>query len=137
MKSSRTLGPLEDYVRGDATLGHEVQVRELVLAIVQGLRRMRERAGFTQQQMADKLGVSQGRVSQIESGVRDFEPNLDMLARYAAACDEQVFVRFSGDRTALRKRLYAGGRAGKQAPGKTKILTRGAARSFDLAGKTR
>jgi DNA-binding XRE family transcriptional regulator len=55
-----------------------------VIATVVGSRlaETRRRRGLTQQQVADRMGVTKGRVSQIEQGRISGQ---DVLARYAAA----------------------------------------------------
>ncbi|WP_037917046.1 helix-turn-helix domain-containing protein [Actinacidiphila yeochonensis] len=58
--------------------------RESLLAEVIGRRlaELRRARGLTQQQVADRMGVSKGRVSQIERGHASSQ---DVLARYAVA----------------------------------------------------
>lgn len=68
-------------------VGGEEAVRagkEELLAPVRGRRlaEIRRGRGFTQQDVADRMGVTKGRVSQIEQG--KISGN-DVLARYAAA----------------------------------------------------
>ncbi len=45
------------------------------------IRRFRDAAGFSQQQLADRIGVSKGFISGLEGGRN--VPNLDMLVRIA------------------------------------------------------
>ncbi|ATQ42157.1 helix-turn-helix domain-containing protein [Caulobacter mirabilis] len=59
------------------------------------LRALRKTAGLSQTQLAKKLGVSQGRISQIESGLVDHAPSLDMTARFASACGAVPQVSFT------------------------------------------
>jgi DNA-binding XRE family transcriptional regulator len=58
--------------------------KQELLATVQGhrLAEIRRSRGLTQQQPAERMGVTKGRVSQIEQGK---VAGLDVLARYAAA----------------------------------------------------
>jgi DNA-binding XRE family transcriptional regulator len=58
--------------------------RQELLAQVVGARlaEVRRGRGFTQQQIAERMGVTKGRVSQIERGRVSGQ---DVLARYAAA----------------------------------------------------
>lgn len=58
--------------------------KQELLATVQGhrLAEIRRSRGLTQQQLAERMGVTKGRVSQIEQGKVS---GLDVLARYAAA----------------------------------------------------
>ncbi len=58
--------------------------KQELLATVSGhrLAEVRRTRGLTQQQVADRMGVTKGRVSQIEQGKISGQ---DVLARYAAA----------------------------------------------------
>jgi DNA-binding XRE family transcriptional regulator len=58
--------------------------KQELLATVQGhrLAEIRRSRGLTQQQLAERMGVTKGRVSQIEQGKIS---GLEVLARYAAA----------------------------------------------------
>ncbi|MDX3194230.1 helix-turn-helix transcriptional regulator [Streptomyces sp. MN03-5084-2B] len=58
--------------------------KQELLATVQGhrLAEIRRSRGLTQQQLAERMGVTKGRVSQIEQGRIS---GVEVLARYAAA----------------------------------------------------
>ncbi|WP_250009939.1 helix-turn-helix domain-containing protein [Actinoplanes sp. M2I2] len=57
--------------------------RELLAAVIgQRLAEVRRARGFTQQQVADRMQVTKGRVSQIEQGKVSGQ---DVIARYAEA----------------------------------------------------
>jgi DNA-binding XRE family transcriptional regulator len=60
------------------------EAKESFLAEVVGhrLAELRKARGLTQQQVADRMGVTKGRISQIEQGKVSGQ---DVLARYAAA----------------------------------------------------
>ncbi|ROO62605.1 helix-turn-helix protein [Micromonospora sp. Llam0] len=61
----------------------EAGKRELLAAVVgHRLAEVRKARGLTQQQVADRMGVTKGRVSQIEQGKISGQ---DVVARYAAA----------------------------------------------------
>lgn len=61
----------------------EAGKRELLAAVVgHRLAEVRKVRGLTQQQVADRMGVAKGRVSQIEQGRISGQ---DVVARYAAA----------------------------------------------------
>ncbi|WP_290057254.1 helix-turn-helix domain-containing protein [Amycolatopsis solani] len=58
------------------------------------LAEIRRGRGFTQQQLAERMGVTKGRVSQIEQGkIAGFE----VLARYAAALGGRLHQAISCD----------------------------------------
>jgi DNA-binding XRE family transcriptional regulator len=66
---------------GEAAI--EAGKRELLAEVIgHRLAEIRRARGMTQQQIADKMGVTKGRVSQIEQGKIAGQ---DVLARYAAA----------------------------------------------------
>jgi DNA-binding XRE family transcriptional regulator len=57
--------------------------QELLAEVIgQRLAEVRKQRGLTQQQVADRMGVTKGRVSQIEQGKVSGQ---DVLARFAAA----------------------------------------------------
>ncbi|WP_306209725.1 helix-turn-helix domain-containing protein [Actinoplanes sp. RD1] len=61
----------------------EAGKRELLAAVVgHRLAEIRRGQGLTQQQVAERMGVTKGRISQIEQGKISGQ---DVLARYAAA----------------------------------------------------
>ncbi|MCT8999832.1 helix-turn-helix domain-containing protein [Chelativorans intermedius] len=53
---------------------------------------MRKDAALTQAQLAARLGVSQARISQVESGLIDHAPSVDFAFAYAAACDRTIMM---------------------------------------------
>ncbi len=69
--------------------------RMLARVRAHGLAEVRRRKGLTQQQVAEKMGVSTGRISQIEHG--DLS-GLDVLDRYVQALGgELALVATFGD----------------------------------------
>ncbi|MET9179501.1 XRE family transcriptional regulator [Kitasatospora aureofaciens] len=75
------------------------RMRQESLAQIRGyeLAELRRKAGLTQKHVAELLGVSQARVSQIEHGQVD---SLDNLRAYAAAIGGEVEVTVKqGERT--------------------------------------
>ncbi|EKF20679.1 helix-turn-helix transcriptional regulator [Nitratireductor pacificus] len=51
---------------------------------------MRKDAGLTQAEVAARIGVTQARISQVESGLIDHAPSVDFAFVYAAACDRTI-----------------------------------------------
>ncbi|MFG3226338.1 XRE family transcriptional regulator [Kitasatospora sp. NPDC048194] len=75
------------------------RIRQETLARIRGheLAELRRKAGLTQKHVAELLGVTQARVSQIEHGQVD---SLDNLRAYAAAIGGEVEVTVrQGERT--------------------------------------
>lgn len=84
--NSRLLGEIEQDGAYAAPLLRVRAARETA-ALLRGLRK---RAGLTQQAIAAKLGVSQARISQVESGVLDFLPPLDFIYLFTDACSARL-----------------------------------------------
>lgn len=61
--------------------------------IVQRLALMRQSAGITQQQMAEKLGVTQSAISKLEAG-RDEDLTLAQIREYSKALDQRIGIVF-------------------------------------------
>ena len=55
---------------------------------------MRADAGLTQAQVAGRMGITQGRIAQMESLNAPSLPSLTSLRRFAAACAHQVTIEF-------------------------------------------
>lgn len=70
---------------------------EFVSQVAETLRSMREIAGLKQDQLAEKLGVTQGRISQIESGLPQHAPSLEMVSNYASACGQEIQIALKGE----------------------------------------
>jgi DNA-binding XRE family transcriptional regulator len=88
-----------------ARVGGEVAVeagkRELLAEVIgHRLAEIRRTRGLTQQQVADRMGVTKGRVSQIERGKISGQ---DVLARYATALGGRLHqaIYFDGNITAI------------------------------------
>lgn len=56
------------------------------------VRQMRRHAGLSQVGLAERLGVSQARVSEIESGAGTHGPTWDVMERIAAVCGQAIGV---------------------------------------------
>ncbi|MFF4346617.1 helix-turn-helix domain-containing protein [Streptomyces sp. NPDC001530] len=100
---------MSEYVRWSAS-GHRERAEELAGgrdAFLEGAQRMlaearawrlvdmRQERGFTQAQVAERMGVTKGRVSQIESGQVS---GTDVVARYVEALGGSlVLVAVFGD----------------------------------------
>ncbi|WP_029150450.1 helix-turn-helix domain-containing protein [Microbacterium indicum] len=84
-----------DELRGEVALDEEsVEAAKQRLrgeVNAHALRELRDAYGLTQQQLADRLGISQKRVSRIERG--DVRMNkIDTLMRYAEAVGARVHI---------------------------------------------
>ena len=92
----------EHVERAGGEAAVEAGKRELIAKVIgHRLAEIRRARGMTQQQVADKMGVTKGRVSQIEQGK---VAGHDVLARYAAALGgrlHQAIYFDDGDITAI------------------------------------
>lgn len=60
------------------------------MELVETLYKTRHEAGLTQQEVADRLGMKQTYIAQIERGRKNI--TFDTLRKYAAACGKKVAV---------------------------------------------
>lgn len=81
---------LGDLRKSDAKFEEAQTVVDLVRASGDMLERMRERKGWSQTELAERLGVTTARISQLESGTLRNAPSLKMMARVAHACGETI-----------------------------------------------
>lgn len=65
------------------------------MALSNTVRERREARGWTQQQLADRLGISRQAISQIERG--DFEPSARVLLRLANALEADCAELFRAE----------------------------------------
>jgi transcriptional regulator with XRE-family HTH domain len=74
-----------DAARGDTAIGAGHRAGAQV-------RTMRVEAGLSQHRLAEALGISQARVSEIEAGVGPHGPTWDLMERVAAACGRRIGI---------------------------------------------
>lgn len=84
---------LEDLRRGGVTIrkSRESDVPKARMDIANQIRNMRVRLGYTQEDMANKLGVIQQYVSKIESGREN--ATIDSLKRIAAVLGRNLVIK--------------------------------------------
>lgn len=63
--------------------------------LTNNLIRLRLDTGLTQAQVAARMGVTQGRVAQLESLTTPALPSLSSIRRYAEACGSRVLIDFA------------------------------------------
>lgn len=73
-----------------ANLAYERQVA--IIQVAKMVRQLRESAGLTQQQLADRLGTQQAAISRLESSENDSLPTLTTMLEIAHACNRQLVV---------------------------------------------
>jgi transcriptional regulator with XRE-family HTH domain len=85
-------------IADDREFAQAAAVVDLVREVGDMLQRMRTRAGLTQVQLAERLDISAGRVSQLESGMLRHAPSLKTIAQFATACGETVEMASSKEK---------------------------------------
>ncbi len=92
----------EHVERAGGEAAVETGKRQMLAEVIgRRLAEVRRTRGLTQQQVADRMGVTKGRISQIERGKVSGQ---DVLARYAAALGGQLHQAIyfdDGDITAI------------------------------------
>jgi transcriptional regulator with XRE-family HTH domain len=94
--AGRRYTSVKELMRGEGVPeAIQKQVAELARdrKVASHLARMRTRAGFTQSDMAKRLGITQSAVSKLEAGT-DAEITLKELQQYSLACGERISMMF-------------------------------------------
>lgn len=103
-----------DLIGDDPRAAAEYEQVKADLAVARKIYGLREAAGLTQAQLAQRIGTSRTVISRLEDA--DYEGHsLAMLSRIAAALDQRVEIRFvpskrsatTGSRAAVRRRAVA------------------------------
>ncbi len=90
---------IEQIVAGDSEIQEEYEALRLRRAIIAQLRTLRERKGWTQQQLADAAGMPRSAIARLESG--GHSPRLETLHAVAHVLGYDVDVRFKRRRVAV------------------------------------
>lgn len=80
-----------------------VAAARLRLELAQTIHDLRERAGLSQADLADRVGTRQPNISRLENGESGGLPSLDLLSRVAAALDGRLDVRIVRPRKAAKR----------------------------------
>ena len=89
--ASNARAHIEEIVAADAEIQAEYETLRLRRAIVSQLRALREQQSWTQQQLADAVGVPRSAIARLESAVHS--PRLETLHAVARALGYDVDVR--------------------------------------------
>jgi transcriptional regulator with XRE-family HTH domain len=84
---------LTDLAKSNPAVARAKAVVDVVNQAAGVLRNWRSKHGLSQAAMAEKLGVSQPRIAQLESGKPGNSPSLEQIAEYAHHLGETVTVR--------------------------------------------
>jgi transcriptional regulator with XRE-family HTH domain len=95
-RTGRKYATVKDLLAGEG-IASEVRAKYREIAsetrITLHLARLRQAAGMTQEQMAEKLGVSQSAISKLESG-RDEDLTLREVRDYSRATNQRIGMNF-------------------------------------------
>lgn len=83
---------LNDLVKSNPTVARANSIVNLINQAAALLRSFRANSGISQTEMAEKLGVSQPRIAQLESGKPDSVPSLEQIAEYAFHTGNSVSI---------------------------------------------
>jgi transcriptional regulator with XRE-family HTH domain len=89
--------PMDQLLRErfkDPEARHRFEREKMRLEMAEIVRRLREEAGLSQQELAEKLEVAQPMVARIENGREERLPTCDTLMRIAAATGKQLILSF-------------------------------------------
>lgn len=79
-----------ERVAKDPKMDAALAVVDVARAAGELLRKWRKSAELTQPELATRLGVTQPRISQVESGRAQDTPPVEFMARYAHACGDRL-----------------------------------------------
>ena len=94
--SGRKYGSVDEFM---ASEGMPQEIRDKVAnlrnatKVALQLALLRQSAGFTQEQMAERMGITQSAISKLEAGTDD-ELTLAEIAEYARATGERIYIAF-------------------------------------------
>jgi ribosome-binding protein aMBF1 (putative translation factor) len=91
-KDNTFRGYLEEKLK-DKTFREAYEHYRDALSVGMKIRDLRETAGLTQKQLADRMGVSQQVIARLESGEAD-NPTVGTLERIAKATGHRLHVQF-------------------------------------------
>ncbi len=84
---------IKEVVKHDDKLRFEYEEERLNLLIAGAVYQLRRNAGLTQEQLAEKAGISQAFISRIENPESKKRTTLDTLAKVVNAFDKQLMIK--------------------------------------------
>ncbi len=93
------------YVKDDPSKKAALEQERVSAQVARMIKNMRERAGLSQQELADAIGTRQSAISRLEDA--DYEGHsLRMLQRVADALEQKVVVQLTTEDTARSGRIH-------------------------------
>jgi DNA-binding XRE family transcriptional regulator len=68
------------------------EARDALIRLGDMLRGVREAAGYTQEELAERTGMAQPTISRLESGFGPRGPEMDTIMRFVHGCNAQLVV---------------------------------------------
>ena len=84
----------------DKGVAKEYEALKTEYALREQLIKMRQAAGLTQEQIAERMGTKKTSISRLESVSAAHSPRLETLAKYAEAAGFELDIRFKPERRA-------------------------------------
>jgi DNA-binding XRE family transcriptional regulator len=91
-KPARSLEELQQLALGDEAFRESYEQREGMIRLGAMLKQMRESAGYTQEVLAARTGMTQPAISRLESGFGIHVPTIDTVMRYMHGCKYQLVI---------------------------------------------
>jgi len=91
-----------------------VETARLRLELAQTVHDLREKAGISQADLAERVGTKQPNISRLENGEVAGLPSLDLLSRVASALGRRLEVRIVRSRTRSKKKTNAKHKAARK-----------------------
>lgn len=88
-----SLQSLKDKALSNPEVKAEYEALGSEFELISMLLRMRQKAGLTQQEIAERMGTKEGNISRLEKG--NGNPTLKTLMNYAKACRCELHFDFS------------------------------------------
>jgi transcriptional regulator with XRE-family HTH domain len=76
------------------------KARDALIRMGEMLRNLRESAGFRQEELAAKIGMSQPAISRLESGFGPRGPEMETIMRFVHGCEAELVVGVKSMRVA-------------------------------------
>lgn len=95
MKNYKSANPFFKKLLKDPEIRIKYEEEKVRSEIAFMVKRLRQKAGLTQEELAKKIGTSQSVIARLESGRDTRTPSLSLLSRVAGTCDAILEFGFS------------------------------------------
>ncbi|NIJ41099.1 DNA-binding XRE family transcriptional regulator [Parvibaculum indicum] len=91
-KRSSLVPLIEKIERNDITRNKKPSISAAAFRAGSIVRTMRKSSNLTQKELAERLDLTQSRISEIEAGMGTQGPTWDLMERIAAACESRILI---------------------------------------------